>query len=114
MTAMAPAMIAPGMPHLLMYGLSMFGSFCRRSTKDVHCRAYEITAANTAMFRTAATTCAPLPCRCRYHTMRMTAYPTIAPAINATWGVLRSPWGTDSHFGKQPARDNEYVCRPYA
>ena len=35
--ASAPAMTAPGIPHLLRYGRSMFGSFRRSMTKDVIC-----------------------------------------------------------------------------
>ena len=43
-----------------------------------------------------------------------TAYPTTAPAIKATCGVFRTPWVWDRNFGKYPARESEYVFRPYA
>jgi hypothetical protein len=40
----------------------MFGRFRRSRMNERHCRLYEITAANTAIFRTAATTwAAPSP-----------------------------------------------------
>ncbi len=36
--ASAPAMTAPGTPHLLRYGRSMFGRLRRSMTNDVICR----------------------------------------------------------------------------
>ena len=92
----------------------MFGSFCRSRTNDVICMMYEITAANTAMLSSAATICAPSSCCWRTQTRKNTAYPTTAPAISATCGVFRTPWVCDRNFGKYPARDSEYVFRPYA
>ena len=85
----------------------MFGSFWRRITNEVDWKMYEITAANTAMFRSAATIFAPRSFSCRMNTNSATAYPTTAPAINATWGVFRVPCVFDRNFGKYPARDSE-------
>ena len=68
-----PAITAPGIPHLLRYGRSMFGSFFRSRTNEVICMMYEITAANTAMFSSAATICAPSSFCCSTYTSTATA-----------------------------------------
>ena len=78
----------------------MFGSLRRRTTNDVIWRMYEMTAANTAMFSSAATTLAPRVVVPSFQTMIATTYPTIAPAIKATCGVFRSPCVFERNFGK--------------